>query len=375
MPEFSLETVKSALADDEAILYYYWLDKETLLIVVIDRRNDISALQSVTPKQRTDLEKYASFVLRFSPAPSDRTEPAYLDTVQRFTSLLLPQWVKSCLQDKRKLLISPHRLLHALPFHALRCPDDDNYLIQRFAVTYVPNLTSLTLRYPIADQARVLALGIRDYQVAGHTELGPLVDAELEVDELRQLYTERAVAISMRRGADASENLLRQLAQTGELAAFTCLHFATHGINVDSNTPMESCLFLRDSILEGLEIANWRLDAQLVVLSACCSGQRAIEGRGLEELPGDDIFGLQAAFFAAGAKQVLGSLWPVDSAAAREIMVACHRRLAAGEAPEFALQTAVAGYLISSRPGRLRKLYYWAPFFLSAVGRPEKDIR
>jgi CHAT domain-containing protein len=137
---------------------------------------------------------------------------------------------------------------------------------------------------------------------------------------------------------------------------------------------MESRLFLRDTVLDGLEIANWRLDAQLVVLSACCSGQRAIEGRGLkEELPGDDMFGLQAAFFAAGAKQVLGSLWPVDSAAAREIMVAFHRHLAAREAPDLALQAAIVGYLSSARPARLRKLYYWAPFFLSALGRAEES--
>jgi CHAT domain-containing protein len=90
------------------------------------------------------------------------------------------------------------------------------------------------------------------------------------------------MTITKRCGPDATESFLRESAQTGELGEFTCLHFACHGTNVDNNTPMESRLFLRDSILEGLEIANWRLGAQLVVLSACCSGQRAIKGRCLE---------------------------------------------------------------------------------------------
>ena len=154
----------------------------------------------------------------------------------------------------------------------------------------------------------------------------------------------------------------------GKLGKFACLHFATHGENANSDTPMESHLFLRDSILDGLEIANWKLNAEVVVLSACCSGQRSISGRGMEEVPGDELFGLQAAFFAAGARRVLGALWPVDSKAALPITTAFHRYLADGQLPELALQKAVDDYL--KKAGILtRKVYYWAPFFLSAMGR------
>jgi CHAT domain-containing protein len=170
-------------------------------------------------------------------------------------------------------------------------------------------------------------------------------------------------------GVEANISRLQQLEQTGRLGSFTTLHIATHGLNVDSDTPMESYLLLYDSILEGLEIANWRLGAELVVLSACCSGQRAIKGRGMDELPGDDLFGLQAAFFAAGARWVLGSLWPVHSGVARTMMTAFHRLLLVGQAPDVALQSAIIEYL-SGAGLRMRKSFFWAPFFLSAVGRP-----
>jgi CHAT domain-containing protein len=160
-----------------------------------------------------------------------------------------------------------------------------------------------------------------------------------------------------------------QLEKTGELGMFTSLHLATHGWNVNSDTPMESHLFLQDSLLEGLEIANWQLDAELVVLGACCSGQWPIGGRGMAELPGDDLFGLPAAFFAAGAKQALSSLWPVYSDTARAIVTAFHRFLIAGQSPELALQGAVVEY-INSAGLRLRNSFYWAPFFLVVVGRP-----
>jgi CHAT domain-containing protein len=132
---------------------------------------------------------------------------------------------------------------------------------------------------------------------------------------------------------------------------------------------MESFLYLYDSIVDGLEIASWELKAELVVLSACSSGQRAISGRGMPHLPGDDLFGLQAAFFAAGAKRVIGSLWPVHSPAAKAIMTALHRQLATGQSPETALRSAILEYLRTARVGN-RQSFYWAPFFLSAVGRP-----
>jgi hypothetical protein len=55
-------------------------------------------------------------------------------------------------------------------------------------------------------------------------------------------------------------------------------------------------------------------------------------------------------------------------------MIACHRLLAAGEAPELALQAAVSGYL-SAHTGRARNVYFWAPFFLLDVGHPEISTR
>jgi CHAT domain-containing protein len=89
----------------------------------------------------------------------------------------------------------------------------------------------------------------------------------------------------------------------------------------------------------------------------------------MEELPGDDLFGLQAAFFAAGAKRIVCSLWPVQSWIAPPIMTRFHGNLLAGQPPELALRDAVIGYVRDRGLPHLER-YYWAPIFLSAVGRP-----
>jgi CHAT domain-containing protein len=362
LPDFSLEAVQSLLDSDEASIYYYWIDNQNLLVVTIDQNRFIAELKSVSEKERTELDEFARYVLEFSKSSTF----SYLERVTRFSSLLLPQQGSSILQDKKRLLVSPHKLLHAVPFHALEWEGD--FLIKLFAITYVPNLSSLLIRYASNNRHEVLALGIHEYDVMG-AALGPLEEAEREVDDLQKTYNERAIPITVLKGGEATESRLQELQTEGKLSEFTCLHFATHGNNINSDTPMESFLYLRSSKLDGLEIANWKLNADLVVLSACCSGQRPISGRGMQDLPGDEIFGLQAAFFTAGAKRILSTLWPVNSPVACEIITGFHRHIASGKLPELALQDAVKDYLNAATLKR-KLVYYWAPFFLSALGRP-----
>lgn len=366
-PEFNVKKVQSFLARDEAIIYYYWLDSGSLLSVTIDRRHIIPELHMIDQHQQEHLRAFARFILTLDGAKRIN----YLqDSISAFSSFLLPTKARTLLERKRRLLISPHRLLHALPFHAMKW--HDNFLVERFAVTYVPNLSSLLFAYTPSHQPRVLAIGTNDYSVAGKP-VRFLQEAEQEVENLQQMYKKHAIPLTLLKGLNATEQCLYQLERMGRLEEYTCIHLALHGYSVMSDTPMESFLVLRDSIIEGLEIANWRLEAGLVVLSACSSGQRPISGRGMEELPGDELFGLQAAFFMAGARKILSALWPVDDAAATQITITFHRHIIEERPPEVALQLAMKEYLTIMQTNlRSKKVYYWAPFFLSTMGRPQK---
>ncbi|MEM8543238.1 MAG: CHAT domain-containing tetratricopeptide repeat protein [Cyanobacteria bacterium P01_H01_bin.119] len=89
-----------------------------------------------------------------------------------------------------------------------------------------------------------------------------------------------------------------------------------------------------DGWLTAVEIANLELDADLVVLSACDTGRGRITG--------DGVVGLPRAFLAAGAEQVIVSLWQVPDAPTADLMVAFYQRLFQGQAPPQALQGAMA---------------------------------
>jgi CHAT domain-containing protein len=131
---------------------------------------------------------------------------------------------------------------------------------------------------------------------------------------------------------------------------------------------MDSVLQLADGAVDGLEISSWPLErCGVVTLSACEAGQLAITGRGMDELPGDEMFGLPAAFLEAGARSVLASVWPAVEEGG-EIIVSFHRHIAAGVAADLALQAAQCEYL-DARAGAPARAYFWAGLFLLSLGR------
>jgi hypothetical protein len=354
-PEFALSAVQARLGADEAVLYHFWLRPDRLLCATIDSTRARFEVRAVAPTKRESLEAFVATLL------ANPSSPGFVDRVHRFGELVLPE-DRTLLTGKRRLLVSPHRILHGLPVHTLSWEGEP--LIRSMAVTYVPNLTSLLLDYEQAPPGPLLATGIKDYALPGR-EWPALEQAPLEAEEVRDLYRERDQDARVLVNGDATEAALEEL----DLTAFTRLHFAAHGDSVGADVPMESFLCLHDSYLDGLDIARWRVRADVAVLSACCSGQRAVGGRGQAELPGDELFGLQAAFFAAGVRRVVGCLWTVTSAVARRVSLGLHRRLLDGLEPDLALQQSLIEFLDNADLVD-RKAHRWGPFFLSAVGRP-----
>ena len=153
------------------------------------------------------------------------------------------------------------------------------------------------------------------------------------------------------------------------------LHFATHG-RFDDRIPLNSYLALTipkdfrkdqdNGLLQAWEIyEDVRLDADLVVLSACESGLG-------DELDGEGLIGLTRAFQFAGARTVASTLWQVDDRATAELMQRFYRHLRAGMSKDEALRAAQMELIrgpveMKNRQGRVveRDLslpYYWAAF-------------
>ena len=120
---------------------------------------------------------------------------------------------------------------------------------------------------------------------------------------------------------------------------------------------------LDDGLLTASEVAQLKLNADWVVLSAC----NTIAG----DRPGAEaLSGLARSFFYAGARALRVSHWAVDSEAATRLAISTFDRLKAepkmGRAE--ALRQAMLAYLNDASSPRNAYPAFWAPFALIGEG-------
>ena len=110
------------------------------------------------------------------------------------------------------------------------------------------------------------------------------------------------------------------------------IHFAGHG-TYDWNNPYESgLLFASQTGKEKLSLSEMRYhlnlkNTDLVVLSACGTNITS-----MEDGQKDEYLGLPGAFLLAGARAVVGSLWPVDDVSTMLLMTQFYKELQNGSA-------------------------------------------
>jgi len=160
-----------------------------------------------------------------------------------------------------------------------------------------------------------------------------LPGTQVEIARLTELFDARDVTTLTR--AAATEQRLDELRRAGALQQVRYLHFATHG-QANNVRAFESSLVLTppgrlpevrvgEPYLNGLLTASevldyWKLDAELVTLSACESGLGRHGG-------GDGLLGFAQAFLMAGSRSVCLSLWQVDDTATALFMDRFYRNL------------------------------------------------
>jgi CHAT domain-containing protein len=297
----------------------------------------------------------ASRIGRFRERIAKRDFSVNEDARPLYDALLAP--VSQSLSRRARLIVVPDGPLWNLPFQALRT--NHGYLIEDMAVSYAPSITALReilqLRGPVQPR-RLLAFGKTEFDPAPAQALQPLPEAGAQVRLITELYGRDRSAAYL--DGEASESRFKAAAPL-----YTILHLATHGM-LDEASPLYSYLVLSrdphnardDGRLEAWEIMHMKLTAELVVLAACETGRGRIA-------PGEGLIGAMWAFFAAGARAIVVSQFRVESKSADTLLVAFHRRLAAGSGSK-AVELRAAAIELLHTP-RYAHPYYWAGFILA----------
>ena len=168
--------------------------------------------------------------------------------------------------------------------------------------------------------------------------------------------------------------------QMADLSDYAILHFATHGLQEGvwgcPKSPPALVTSFGDASSDGLlsfdEIAGLRLDANLVVLSACDTGS-GIRSQDIARLSGQEeagstLEGLVRAFLTANARSVLATHWQVPATVGTPELMEAFYTSARARDVGASLQTAQRKLM--SQPGYSHP-FYWGAYFI--VGDAKKS--
>jgi CHAT domain-containing protein/tetratricopeptide (TPR) repeat protein len=178
-------------------------------------------------------------------------------------------------------------------------------------------------------------------------------------------------------GEKSNEKTIKKLSANGTLAQVRIVHFATHGLlagesEIIGATKAEPGLILtppalateeNDGLLTASEIAQLKLDADWVVLSACNTAAGESDKPGTEALSG-----LARAFFYAGARALLVSHWAVDSEATVKLITQTFDELKT--APKIGRAEALRRSMLAliEKGNAYAHPANWAPFVVVGEG-------
>jgi len=390
-----LKQLQALLSESEAVVAYAVGEKRSFAWVI---RRDGADFESLDISAR-DIEQQVKF-LRNKLQPNDRGElpemtPATSSRLYR--QIFAP--LESSLTGVKRIFLIPDAALQSLPFGILGAGDAaaPEWLATRYAFATLPSVSALrALRHfskpvfgkepfigfgdPVLDgesgnqrglsagklfvtrgldskAATVSGTGVVD--VAVLRKASPLPDTAEELKSLSRSLKGSSDAIYLQ--AKATETRVKQM----DLRQYRFVGFSTHGVMAGEMagvaepglilTPPENGTLQDDGYLSASEVAQLKLNADWVLLSACNTA--APDGT-----PGaEGLSGLAKAFFYAGTRSLLVSNWQVSSEATQKLMSDTMKLYvgASGPGKPEALQGAMLSMMNSKE---YRHPFFWAAF-------------
>jgi filamentous hemagglutinin family protein len=246
-----------------------------------------------------------------------------------------------------KIVFVPQDSLFLVPFAALQNPQGE-FLVDKHTIATVPAIQLLGInptKPRLPQSNKMLIVGNPSPMPEGYT---PLPGAEAEATAIAQFLKVQPLLAQ-----SATESTIKP-----QLAQANIIHLATHGA-FDERNPLLGAIALapsaqEDGLLTAEEMLKLSLNADLVVLSACDTGRGKITG--------DGVLGLSRSWLAAGAANVVVSLWQVNDQATSALMVDFYRSLSTQPDKAMALRQAML-----KTKQRFPSPEYWAAFTLIGI--------
>jgi len=317
---------------NSTLIQYSIINRKTLYVWVVQPTGKVTHRKVALPQQPSltalvDASREAigargrgNFRIEMANAdPSDRLKQLHQLLIAPIADLLPTD-------PSAQVIFVPHGELFLVPFPALQ-DAKGQYLIEQHTILTAPAIQVLDLTRQKRQQ--VNQAGLREVVIVGNptmpqlTKLGErpeqlkaLPSSEQEANRIAALFKTKAWV-----GAQATKAAI-----VPKLSQARIIHLATHGLLDDLKglgTPGAIALAPsgngepNDGLLTANEILDLKLNAELVVLSACDTGRGKITS--------DSVIGLSRSLILAGTPSVMVSLWSVPDASTAGLMTEFYR--------------------------------------------------
>ena len=359
---------RKLLRPGQTMLAYFTGENALFAFVVSKDRFEVVQIEKGFPLEAW-VEEFRSSIYRYNPTAKhvEHLNQKFANIGHELYQLLIEP-VLPALKDQ-SLIIIPGGVLGYLPFEALLANPptryDDfsghDYLIRSHQLSYSYSATLLhemEQRRPnwkkggftgFAPSYSGDSLTIRSDP--WRAALGRLAYNVPEVLAVRDIMGGIVFTDSMA----TRDNFLQHAPKSG------ILHLAAHGKANDEYGEYSYLAFTQpaDTTENGLvfvkDLYNMRIQAALVVLSACETGIGELQR-------GEGIISLSRGFSYAGAASIVTTLWSIDDSASAEIMELFYKNLKAGKTKDTALREAKLVYLDRRKHSNASHPFFWAAF-------------
>ncbi len=268
------------------------------------------------------------------PVPS---EPKTGDLQNLYTLLITPILPDLPREPERVVTFAPQDWLYMVPFAALE-DSAGHYLVEQHTINASPSLSILDLTHRELTTNHsgkgLLVVGnpaMPSFAVnpgAPPVRLNQLPQAEAEV----RAIAARFHATPLTGQAATKDEVVRRIFNA------QIVHFATHGLLDPNAGAFQSALALAPTsddsgFLTVFELQSLKLNADLVVLSACDTA--------LGKISGDGVPGFSRSFLTAGTPSLMVSLWSVPDESTSYLMEHFYQRLQSGQDKAQSLRGAM----------------------------------